>query len=253
MIKKIFRSESDLYNLSFKRTNVLHQGVNLDYKKIVVNKPWGYEYLLFENDRVAIWILCLKKDSGTSMHCHPNKKTSLTVLSGQAVTSTLDTQFLLNAMDGLFIDSGVFHSTRSASDGETFLMEIETPPNKNDLVRLKDQYGRENKTYEGQNFMSDKLADYNYCDLHFKAPKGKYSEERNLVGKNLKVVRGSFDDIVREHITDDDNVHICLLEGNLTGHNGELILDAGESVTSEFIKNLNGNVKPTDCHMLIIY
>ena len=62
MIKKIFRSELDLDNLSLKRSIPVEQvGKNLDYKKKVVSKPWGYEYLMFENEYVAIWILFLKQ------------------------------------------------------------------------------------------------------------------------------------------------------------------------------------------------
>ena len=56
-----------------------------DYSKVVVKKPWGYEYLIYQNDSVAVWVLFISKGYQTSMHCHPKKKTTLIVLSGKAV------------------------------------------------------------------------------------------------------------------------------------------------------------------------
>ena len=63
---------------------------SFDFSKVIVNKPWGYEYLLYHTSDVSVWGLYIKKDASTSMHCHPNKKTSLLVVSGKAATSTLN-------------------------------------------------------------------------------------------------------------------------------------------------------------------
>ena len=60
-----------------------------DYSKVVVKKPWGYEYLFFANDLIAVWILYLRRGAQTSMHCHRNKKTSLVVLNGQVLCSSV--------------------------------------------------------------------------------------------------------------------------------------------------------------------
>ena len=56
---------------------------HFDYSKVVVRKPWGYEYLVFENASVAVWILYLKAGVSTSFHCHLEKKTVLAVLGGR--------------------------------------------------------------------------------------------------------------------------------------------------------------------------
>ena len=50
---------------------------SFDYSKVIVKKPWGYEYLVFENEFVAIWMLHIVRKRKTSMHCHPQKRTSL--------------------------------------------------------------------------------------------------------------------------------------------------------------------------------
>ena len=69
-----------IFNLSNKDIKILTKKKqisykNIDYSKLVVRKPWGYEYLTFQSKKVAVWILCLKKGQQTSMHVHPKKKT----------------------------------------------------------------------------------------------------------------------------------------------------------------------------------
>lgn len=121
----------------------------MDFKDIIVKKPWGYEYLIYENDNVGLWKLHINPKQSTSLHTHPNKKTGLFVLQGTAQVSFLSDQRILNSKEKVMIRQGVFHST-SALDEELILLEIETPKDKEDLVRLKDNYGRQGKQYEGE-------------------------------------------------------------------------------------------------------
>ena len=44
-----------------------------NYDINVVKKPWGYEYLAYENEHVALWFLHIKHTHSTSLHCHPKK------------------------------------------------------------------------------------------------------------------------------------------------------------------------------------
>ena len=130
-----------------------------DYGGKVVIKPWGHEFLIFENDEVAVWFLSIKKDHATSMHCHPSKKTSLALLAGRALCNTFRRRNFLTAGDALIIDAAVFHSTKALSLDGIALIEIETPPAKLDLVRLHDHYGREHCGYEGCSQMVDQGLD----------------------------------------------------------------------------------------------
>ncbi len=132
-----------------------------DYRDVIVKKPWGYEYLVFENEHVAIWMLQIVRKRKTSMHCHPRKRTGLILLSGEANFHHLDGSIPLNRMSAVNIDASTFHSTEASSllpihpvseDG-IWVMEIETPPLKEDLCRMSDSYGRAGETYEGANEM----------------------------------------------------------------------------------------------------
>jgi mannose-6-phosphate isomerase-like protein (cupin superfamily) len=118
------------------------------FENTIVNKPWGYEYQVLENDNVSLWYLKINYNHRTSLHAHPNKKTGLIVLSGVAEISFLNHKFTLAPPDKTMIRQGVFHSTRAKSKQGLEVLEIETPVDKLDLVRLEDYYGRAGKPYE---------------------------------------------------------------------------------------------------------
>ena len=79
------------------------------------------------------------------MHCHPIKKTGYIVLNGSV---DVDLGFYetrkLSSLSKLMIRPGLFHCTRNNSKEDSIILEIETPIDKDDLVRFQDEY-RENK------------------------------------------------------------------------------------------------------------
>jgi len=165
-----------------------------DYSDVIVKKPWGYEYLAFENEFVAIWILQLVRKRKTSMHCHPKKKTSLIILSGEAVCRHLEGEIELDELEGVIIDRGAFHSTEASSElpispvseNGIWLMEIESPPQKSDLVRLKDAYGRAGTSYEGKDNMVFEPLER----LKFKIPEEGQIFRKELLGRIFTVRQG---------------------------------------------------------------
>jgi acetolactate synthase-1/2/3 large subunit len=118
----------------------------------IVPKPWGYEYCAFDNGRAAVWILHIARGQKTSRHCHPNKKTVLIPLQGDVHVNGR----YIEPLDPVVIDKGEYHQTEVRSPHETasmngsFLMEIEEPSNKGDIVREADDYGRAGKPIESQ-------------------------------------------------------------------------------------------------------
>jgi putative hemolysin len=76
--------------------------------------------------------------------------------------------------DAVIIDAGVFHSTKALSQEGISVIEVESPPDKLDLVRLEDNYGRESCGYENCSQMAtDNLEQYG----HF------YFDDGNCYGK----------------------------------------------------------------------
>lgn len=130
-----------------------------NHNKNIVKKPWGYEYLAYENENVGLWFLHISHNQSTSMHCHPKKTTGLVVLDGEVEISFLADKRQLKSLDKVMIRRGLFHSTKALSEQGALIFEIETPVDKHDLVRLNDLYGRTSKPYEDDAFEELKSKD----------------------------------------------------------------------------------------------
>lgn len=117
-----------------------------DYAGRVVEKPWGREWESHRDDACSIWTLQISAGCETSMHCHPNKATVLIVNAGRVRIETLQRCEVFGPGSVILLGKGVFHRTVAGDDA--MVTEIEMPPNKRDLVRIADRYGREGQPYE---------------------------------------------------------------------------------------------------------
>jgi len=202
------------------------------YSNTKVNKPWGSEYLIYENSEVALWLLIINKGENTSLHCHPSKKTGLLLLSGQA---DVDLGFYntkrLSAPSKVMIRPGLFHSTKALSDDGIIVIELETPVDKEDLVRYKDEYGRQEKPYEGKEAMT--LLDSK--DIIFDNPKFGKSYNYKFNESFVSLHRfNNLDDILS---LPEDTI-IAVIEGGMVSKNGSYVLSAGDIVHTETVKKL---------------
>ena len=91
------------------------------FKDYVVKKPWGHEYLAYENEELSVWLLYLKHNAETSLHCHPNKKTSLILLDGKAEISFITSKIQANELFKIVIWDRVFHSTKALSENGIYV------------------------------------------------------------------------------------------------------------------------------------
>lgn len=115
----------------------------------VIKKPWGWEYCMWESPECSLWFLNIDEDQQTSMHCHPSKTTGLVLLKGEAEFCFLADTIAAKAPEKRMIRRGLFHRER-AVNGPAWFLEVETPNNKRDLIRLEDVYGRAGKGYEDE-------------------------------------------------------------------------------------------------------
>ena len=122
----------------------------IDYLKKINDKPWGKEYLAFQNKEIGIWILHVNKNQETSLHCHFKKDTILIPISGCFKINLFNKFVILNLFDSIYVPRNTFHGIHSYSDN-AILMEIEiytehiSYTDKNDLLRIKDIYNRDKK------------------------------------------------------------------------------------------------------------
>ena len=130
-----------------------------NHQTVIVRKPWGYEYLAYKNDNLALWVLNIKPGEKTSMHCHPSKTTGLVVVDGIAEINFIADSKVLQYPAKQMIRRGLFHQTCAISKNDVIMFEFETPVDKDDLVRLHDAYGRKDSGYEGTDFELPKTED----------------------------------------------------------------------------------------------
>lgn len=209
------------------------------YKGRVVVKPWGYEFLVFENKVVAVWLLYIKKGYSTSMHCHPQKKTSLILLSGNAMSNTFLQRRYLRGGDAIIIEKGVFHSTKTLSDDGVFLLEIETPPNKVDLIRLEDRYGRETLGYEGVTEMeTENLNEFDYFHYEESSPYTTYHHHNSRFSVTFEVFPNG-NEFQRTFKVNGGELYTSC-KGVLFDDRNTALLSEGSTQKAEILKNARG-------------
>ena len=251
MIEKICITARD--RVEFENLKVNPQDIqddHYDYSKVVVKKPWGYEYLIFSNEAIAVWILYLKTGAQTSMHCHPGKKTSLVVLEGKVTCSTLTGGLDRSGGEGVLIDKGVFHQTAAISEGGAFVMEIETPVNKRDLARLKDKYGRKGKGYETEDQHSFNTQNYNH--ISFQSSGIRHNLKKHFGQCSFTFKRLTDDKILDELLELNPEDVICILKGQLLGASNQPVIEVGDTMTVKAVKQFGRLRIGRDTEILVI-
>lgn len=200
------------------------------YEKNIVKKPWGYEYLAYENDECALWFLYIKEGEKTSMHCHPKKTTGLVVLDGEAIVSFLNNKNYLGSLNKIMIRKGLFHSTHAPLSPGVSLFEVETPVDKHDLVRLKDSYGREGSPYEDSSHDIPKKEE---C-LWIEDPQKGEERIYNIHNCTLKVKNI----LSYKELQIDDDINVMFLRGGLVTEYGINVAGAGDIVSSNVLHQL---------------
>ncbi len=195
-----------------------------DYENVIVIKPWGYEYLMYQSEKIGIWFLHIAQGCQTSLHCHPTKKTGYILLSGEAEVSFMTDSTRLKAVAKLMIREGLFHSTRAISPGGIQVIEVESPPDKTNLVRLEDAYGRKEQPYEGTKSMVPLTTD---C-IMFQPPEAGRPAVYKVAGVTLVIEHIEELAPLRERPMEEV---ILILDGGLVSKDNDVILSQGDVIT----------------------
>lgn len=201
------------------------------FQQKIVNKPWGYEYLMYENRNIALWYLFIEYKKQTSLHCHPDKKTGLILLSGKVQVEFLNTSLKLKALDKLMLRAGLFHSTKALSSRGSIIIEIETPPHKYNLIRLEDKYGRKGKPYESKKCMIPKT---NNCIQLKIGQQSEYIIEKNVL--TIEVIK-NINNLKKRNSEE----IIVILKGKLINKDKQCVLGPGDVVSTKTLNKLAQN------------
>ena len=217
-----------------------------DYSDIVVRKPWGYEYLMYQSDAIAIWFLHIRCEAQTSLHCHPGKKTGFILLSGESEVSFLNDSMRMRAVGKLMIREGLFHSTKAVSPRGINVIEVESPPDKGNLVRLEDQYGRKEQPYEGK----DATVPMHEDCIRLALPEN--GAERSYSVDGCRLVIETIRDADVLHKRDADEI-ILVIGGGLISKTDEYILSPGDVVTIGTFNRLAGTFRASpEIHLMTV-
>ena len=195
-IIKLLEDEMKIIENNIYIQDEIHEKIN--YENKVCIKPWGYEFLTYQNKKIGIWFLKIIKGHSTSLHTHFNKDTFIIVIKGSVKINLINNNVInLNCMDTIFLPHYNFHGLSTFSD-ESYLLEIEifndntTFSDKNDLLRINDQYKRQNTGYGSSvNIISKNLDLYNFFylennfekkikDVDFKVTELNYKNINNI-------------------------------------------------------------------------
>ena len=104
-----------------------------------VEKPWGYELIWAHTKSYAGKVLHVKKGESLSLQYHNSKTESMLVYKGKIEFESVDGIRIMDQGDAVFIKAGEIHRVKALEDTDIF--EVSTPELQ-DIVRLKDNYGR---------------------------------------------------------------------------------------------------------------
>ena len=197
-----------------------------------VIKPWGSEYKIYSNSISSTKLLRINSDKSTSLHCHPIKKTGFVLIKGEV---EVDLGFYntkkLSPISKLMIRPGLFHCTKNLNKNTATILEIETPIDKDDLVRFKDNYGREKQPYEDKKSM----VDLEKNDPVFDEPTLNSVNEYCVDGVNININKTND---VNQLLELESTSIIAVLDGGLESDDNQLVLAPGDIVGLETIKKL---------------
>ena len=206
------------------------------YDNRVVYKPWGYEYTIYRNlNHLSVTFLKINYNKSTSLHCHPNKKTGFILISGRALIQLglwKSTAEYYSAPSKLMIRTGLFHSIKAASKNGVSALEFESPVDKNDLIRFKDDYGRETKPYEGKKFTKKIQSNF----IKFKKPRlGKNQTYKMSKVKISLEVHKNFKNLINKKMS----TIFAILDGKIIDKQRKNVLSYGDIIRTGTLKKLS--------------
>lgn len=206
------------------------------YDNKIVTKPWGWEHTLFRlGKKLEILFLQIDYNKRTSLHCHPKKKTAFVILKGKVKVQygIYKKNFkIYGPLSRFVLREGFFHSLKSVSKSGANVLEFETPVIKNDLIRFSDDYGRQNKSYEGKKYTTEKSLNH----LTLKIPK-KNQKTSKLKFKNINLslsYKKKFSNIIKN-----DNSTSAILSGKIVNEKNKTVIDYGEVLKTNTLKILS--------------
>jgi len=110
----------------------------------MVDKPWGYYRDWYRSDKVVFKKLLILQGASISYQYHKSRDESWYITEGEGMLTLNDVETTVRAGDYIYIRKGQKHMIQCTSYDPLVIFEMQTGrPDEDDIVRLKDIYGRE--------------------------------------------------------------------------------------------------------------
>ena len=222
--------------------------IDSDFPLLAVTKPWGFEFEFFDNDDISVWILVigrehksgyLTEDNSTSFHMHSKKTTNILCLHGAIEIKTQNLSTIIRRGEIQSITPRVFHQL-SAHLANSIAIEIETPSDRSDIIRLEDQYGRKGTGYSWEKECPTKMftvqselrAKENIKSIHITGDK----EFPVLTRSGLKIYKS--DNMMQSLSNVSNNSFIICSDGIISDIAGNILFRPGDIVSLAHMQKL---------------
>jgi mannose-1-phosphate guanylyltransferase/mannose-6-phosphate isomerase len=109
-----------------------------------VRRPWGYYDSVDHGERFQVKRILVNPGGRLSLQLHHHRAEHWIVVSGTALVTRGDEEFLLSENQSTFIPLGVTHRLENPGKLPLELIEVQSGPylGEDDIVRFDDTYGR---------------------------------------------------------------------------------------------------------------
>jgi hypothetical protein len=142
----------------------------------------------------------------------------------------LNNTIILDELDKIHIFKSRFHASKAVSNEAAIVLEIESPEDKHDLVRLSDSSGRQNSKYETKENFTPKDGTELWIPEAVEADR-----EINIFGKKIgHLIADS--NWITENVN--QNTKLVITEGSLQAENENKILNPGDVIDVRTLSTL---------------
>lgn len=196
--------------------------------EMIVTKPWGFEFEVFNNGKCSVWCIVILPGHCTSMHMHKYKKASIYVVEGILGLEFLRDRSNLLEDHKTIIRPGLFHRLLVDRDAPypCVILEIENSSERNDIIRLEDNYGRTFEKYDWTQEPPDVLSSFG---LSLSSGGNLAYKERNVLAMQT----------ILNHSDIDPATNYIITEGGISDSCGTLVAEPGDLISGRTMIDLS--------------
>ena len=111
-------------------------------KKLIVKRPWGQFDQFTQNENTTVKIISINKESSLSLQYHNDRTEFWHILSGNPIVTIGENKINAKPGDEFSIAEKEMHQIEATDKAVQFLEIAFGDFNEDDIVRIKDKYGR---------------------------------------------------------------------------------------------------------------